>query len=236
VEGRVTHPPRIIFDLDGTLIDSAPDLHAAANVMLGALGREAVSLSQVKSFIGDGVAKLVERCLDATGGADGGTFEAALAKFHTAYELDPLTLTTVYPGVRGALTDLCAAGFAMGLCTNKPEEPARVILRRLGLAQYFDAVVGGDTVGALKPDPAPLLACGRALGEGPLVYVGDSETDAETAEAAEIPFLLFTEGYRKTAPAVIPHWALFESFAQVEGLARWAVGMDEEEAADDGTA
>jgi phosphoglycolate phosphatase len=79
VEGRVTHPPRIIFDLDGTLIDSAPDLHAAANVMLGALGREAVSLSQVKSFIGNGVAKLVERCLDATGGADGGAFEAALA-------------------------------------------------------------------------------------------------------------------------------------------------------------
>jgi len=231
----VTHPPRIVFDLDGTLIDSAPDLHAAANVMLGALGREAVSLPQVKAFIGNGVARLVERCLEATGGADAGTFEAALARFHMAYELDPATLTTVYPGVRGALTDLCAAGFAMGLCTNKPEEPARNILRRLGLAQYFDAVVGGDTVGALKPDPASLMACGAALGEGPMVYVGDSEVDAATALAANIPFLLFTEGYRKTGADRIPHWAAFDRFAAIEGLARGAVGM-EEEATDDRTA
>lgn len=224
----MTPPPRIIFDLDGTLIDSAPDLHAAANVMLRALGREEISLTQAIAFIGNGVGKLVGRCLDATGGADRVTTEAALARFMMAYDADPVTLTTTYPGVRGALTALCASGFAMGLCTNKPEEPARDILRRLGLAQYFDAVVGGDTIGALKPDPAGLFACGARLGEGPLVYVGDSETDAATAEAAEAPFLLYTKGYRKSEPAVIPHAATFDRFEELEGLARWAVGMEEE--------
>ncbi len=228
MERRVTPPPRIIFDLDGTLIDSAPDLHAAANVMLRALGRDEITLAQAVSFIGNGVAKLVERCLDATGGADRVTNEAALARFMMAYDADPVTLTTTYPGVRSALTDLCAAGFAMGLCTNKPEEPARDILRRMGLAQYFDAVIGGDTVGALKPDPASLFACGEALGEGPLVYVGDSETDAATAEAAGVPFLLYTKGYRKSAPAAIPHAAAFDKFEALEGLARDAVGMEEE--------
>ncbi len=228
----MTHPPRIIFDLDGTLVDSAPDLHAAANVTLAALGREDVSLSQVKAFIGNGIIKLVERCLDATGGADPRTFDAALAKFQTAYEADPATLTTVYPGVRGALTDLCAAGFAMGLCTNKPEAPARDILRRFGLAQYFDAVVGGDTIGALKPDPAPLLACGEKLSDGPMVYVGDSETDAATARAAQAPFLLFTKGYRKTAVDQIAHQAVFDQFEKLEGLARWAAGMDQEAPSD----
>lgn len=187
----------VLFDLDGTLIDSLPDLHAAANVMLAAMDRPALTLETVRGFIGDGVPKLVERCLDAAGGRGEGAFEAGLARFRDAYAADPATLTRPYPGVPETLAALREAGFALGVVTNKPAAPAETILAALSLRAHFGAVVGGDSLPAMKPDPAPLAAAIEALGGGPAIFVGDSETDEATAMNAALPFWLFTEGYRK---------------------------------------
>ncbi len=181
-------PRIVVFDLDGTLIDSAPDIAAAANAMLREIGREALPLQRIVSFVGNGVPKLVERCLDATGGRDEAGFRAALAIFRRVYDADPATLTRPYPGVPELLEALAGAGFALGICTNKPEAPSRAILEALGLAGRFGAVVGGDTLPVTKPDPAPLHEAVSRLGGG---------ADEATAKAAGLPFLFFTGGYRK---------------------------------------
>lgn len=188
----------VAFDLDGTLVDSAPDLHAAANRMLADLGRPALTLPQVTGFIGNGVPKLVERCLEATGGA-ADLHPQAMARFRAHYDAAPADLTRPWPGALDALRALGAAGLPLGVCTNKPEAPARKLLALLGMEGLFGSVIGGDTCPEHKPQPEPLLRCLAELGGGPAgaLYVGDSETDADTAANAGVPFALYTRGYRK---------------------------------------
>ncbi|MDP4034447.1 MAG: phosphoglycolate phosphatase [Pseudorhodobacter sp.] len=215
----------VIFDLDGTLIDSAPDIHAASNRVLAAEGFAPLSLPQVRSFIGKGVPHLVARLLEASGEAPNGPRHAAMvARFSASYE-SAVGLTRPYPGVAAALDALAATGLRLGLCTNKPVAPARAVLRHLGLNHHFAALIGGDSLPQRKPDPAPLLAVLAALGGGAAVYVGDSEVDAATAAAARLPFALFTEGYRKTPVADLPHAAAFADFAALPGIiAKLAAG------------
>ena len=208
----------VIFDLDGTLIDSAPDLRAAANAMLADLGAAPLGLAEVRGFIGNGVPKLVERCLGARGlGAE--VYGQGLAAFTAHYDANPAALTVLYPGARAALEQL-AESHVLGLCTNKPEAPARKLLAHFGLDHLFGAVVGGDSLAVRKPDPAPLRATMRALGASTAIYVGDSEVDAETAQATRVPFALFTEGYRKTPPVRIPHWRAFSHHDDLPRLIR----------------
>jgi phosphoglycolate phosphatase len=211
----------IVFDLDGTLVDSAPDLHAAANRMLAEFGRPALSLGQVTGFIGNGVPKLVERCLDATGGVDGLHAEA-LARFRGHYDAAPAELTRPYAGAIAAAEALRDAGHPLGICTNKPEAPARKLLGLLGMGALFEAVIGGDTVAAHKPDPAPLRRAIEALGGSPAaaIFVGDSEVDALTAARAGVAFALFTRGYRKAPVEQLDAAFAFEDFAE---LARFAL-------------
>lgn len=217
----------VIFDLDGTLVHSAPDLHAAAVAMLADLARPAITLEQVTGFVGNGVPKLVERCLRATGGVpdDGG--EDALARFGRHYSRDPIRLTRPYPGVPDMLDRLRAAGRPMGVCTNKPQAATHQVLSGLEMADYFGAVVGGDTLAVRKPDPAPLMRVLALLGADPdrAVYVGDSETDAATAKAAGMVFALYTGGYRKTPVQDLPHDLAFDRFEDLSGwLAARAAG------------
>lgn len=188
----------VIFDLDGTLIDSVPDIHVAVNKMLAEMGRETLSLATVTSFVGNGILKLVELCLDATGGS-ARVYNDALARFRVHYAAAPAVLTRAYPGVPGLLAALKAEGRAIGLCTNKPVAPSEDILTALGLAGHVDVIVGGDSLPELKPDPAPLLHCLERLGatRAEAVFVGDSEIDAATAAAAETRFALYSGGYRK---------------------------------------
>ena len=207
----------LIFDLDGTLIDSAPDIHAAANRMLAGEGVEPLDLPTITSFIGNGLPKLVERVMAARG------MDPVRHKMLTQitldhYNADATTLTRPYPGVPQALQALEAAGHRLALCTNKPEAPARAVLADLGLAGHFPVIVGGDTLAVNKPDPAPALACVEAMGGGAAAYVGDSEVDAETAQRAGLPFYLFTEGYRKSPVAALPHKAAFADFADLPAL------------------
>lgn len=211
----------IVFDLDGTLIDSAPDIHAAVARTLADEGQPPLSYDAVRGFIGNGVPVLIDRVMAARGeAADLSRRADLIARFLAHYEAASTDLTTVYPGVRAALQALAEAGHPMGLCTNKPAGPARDILAGFDLLGFFAAVTGGDSLPERKPHPEPLRATLRALGATSALFVGDSEVDAETAAAAEIPLLLFTEGYRKTAVEDLPHRAAFSDFAALPGLVR----------------
>jgi len=208
----------VIFDLDGTLIDSAPDIAINANVVLAEMGLLALPPEQVRGFIGKGVVHLIAQLLEASGqAADGPLFTPMLARFNARYET-AFDHTLIYPGVVAALGGLAAMGCALGICTNKPIAPTHAVLRHLGLSQYFAAVYGGDSLPQRKPDPAPLFATAAALGRDRVIYVGDSEVDAETAASAKLPFLIYTEGYRKTPVHDLPHDAAFNDFKQLPGL------------------
>ncbi|MHC0052619.1 phosphoglycolate phosphatase [Actibacterium sp. D379-3] len=207
----------IIFDLDGTLIDSAPDIHAAVNRMLAEIGEQDLTFDVVRSFIGNGVPMLIERVIGARG--LGMAYHKVMHDiFMRYYNADPATLTTLYPNVEKVLTDFCAEGFRLGVCTNKPAGPTRDILTAFGIEGLFDAVIGGDTLTVKKPDPAPLLAAAKALDGAATIYVGDSEIDAETAQRARLPFALFTEGYRKLPVADLTYDAKFTDFAELPGI------------------
>jgi len=207
----------VIFDLDGTLIDSAPDIHAAANKMLAEVDEGALSYETIRSFIGNGVPVLVERIIAAQG-INAGRHPELLEIFMRHYNADPATLTKLYPNVRAVVESLAAEGARLGVCTNKPEGPTREILRAFDLDRLFDAVVGGDTLPVKKPDPAPLRRAVEALGRDLTVYVGDSEVDAETAQRAALPFALFTEGYRKRPVEELAFDATFADFAELPGI------------------
>jgi phosphoglycolate phosphatase len=208
----------VIFDLDGTLIDSVADIHAAVNRLLAEQGLAPLSRAVVQGFVGNGVPVLMERLLRAVGLPEGTAQQAGLtARFLEIYETAH-DLTTVYPGVEAALELLLRDGHPLGLCTNKPLGPTRAVLRRLGLERFFAVIVAGDSLAERKPHPAPLWAAVRDLGGGPAVFVGDSEVDAETAMAADVPFLLFTRGYRKSAVEAIAHRAAFDDFAALPDL------------------
>lgn len=204
----------IVFDLDGTLIDSAPDIRAAANVMLEAEGAAPLDMATTISFIGNGIPKLVERAMrarDLPMAEHARLTEAMLA----AYDKNPATLTRLYDGLAELLPALREDGHRLGICTNKPLAPTRQILDILEITDLFDVIIGGDTLAVKKPDPAPLMAAYDALGDGARLYVGDSEVDAETAERAKVPFALFTEGYRKVPVAELTHELAFADFAEL---------------------
>jgi phosphoglycolate phosphatase len=208
----------VVFDLDGTLIDSAPDIAAAVNAMLAAEGCAPLDLPTATSFIGNGLPRLVARVIEARA-LPAGDHPRLTAAMRAQYDAAPARLTRPYPGVPAMLAALAARGHPLGLCTNKPEGPARAVLRDLGLLPFFASVLGGDRLPVLKPDPAPLLACVAELGHpAPPLFVGDSEVDAATARAAGVPFLLFTRGYRKSPAADLAPAASFDDHARLPAL------------------
>ena len=207
---------RIVFDLDGTLIDSAPDIRAAANVVLVAKGLPEIDLAQTRSFVGHGVSVFVRNLRNLHGVPDA-SHKQWLGDFLDAYRTAH-DHTVLYPGVRDALELLRGQKHAMGICTNKPSGPAEAILSHLHLRDYFNVVIGGDDLPVRKPDPAPLITCLERLGEGPAVFIGDSEVDAATAEASKIPFLLYTEGYRRSPITDMHHDAAFNDFSDLPAM------------------
>ncbi|MFX4300462.1 phosphoglycolate phosphatase [Pseudosulfitobacter pseudonitzschiae] len=207
---------RIVFDLDGTLIDSAPDIQGVANALMSEEGFEPLTLAQTRDFIGNGVGVFVEKMRGARGISETEQ-DRLLANFIARYH-SATKLTEVYPGVAHALQSLNAAGHSLGVCTNKPMTATGTVLAHLSLDAYFKTIIGGDSLPVSKPDPAPLHAAFDALGEGPEIYVGDSDVDAETAMRANVPFLLFTEGYRKVPVAELHHTDAFTHFDKLPGL------------------
>lgn len=210
----------VIFDLDGTLIDSVPDIHATANRVMGAMGFPALALPQVQSFVGKGLPNLVARLLEHHGQAPDGALHAPTCAAFEADYLHAHSLTTLYPGATAALDQLGAMGAALGLCTNKPLAPARAVMDRLDLTFRFGVILGGDSLPVRKPNPEHLRATARVLNRPRVIFVGDSEVDADTAAAADVPFVLFTEGYRKSPVAEIAHRAAFSDWATLPDLVR----------------
>jgi len=210
---------KAIFDLDGTLIDSAPDIHAAGNAVLAAEGLGPVSAEQSRSFIGNGARVYVERLQMAAAGAIEPERTARMHRGFIAHYEAEHSLTRIYPGVEAALEALRGQGWRLGVCTNKPHAPALTVLAHFGWSDLFDVVIGGDSLPVNKPDPAPLRAAIAGVGGGSVIYVGDSEVDAATARAAAVPFALFTGGYRRGPVDTIPHDASFDTWQALPGLA-----------------
>lgn len=205
----------IVFDLDGTLIDSAPDFHAGANGLLADEGHAPLSFAEARSFIGNGAAVFVAKMRAARGIPDS-EHPRLHAEFVRRYD-DFVSLTQPYPGVIDALQRLKARGHRLGICTNKPHRPTLAVLRHLAMESIFDTIFGGDSLPVHKPDPAPLHAAFAALG-GVGLFVGDSEVDAETAKAAAVPLLLYAGGYRKAAAETLGAAVVFDHFATLTDL------------------
>ncbi|WP_414473129.1 phosphoglycolate phosphatase [Microvirga sp. M2] len=186
----------IIFDLDGTLVDSARDLQDATNALLAEEGLRQISLDETKSMIGDGAAKLVERAVSATGG-DMTRLPALVARFLEIYQANASRHTEAYPGVADTLAGLRGLGLPLAVVTNKPHAATMDILEALGLRGYFDAVIGGDTLPERKPHPAPVLMALGQLGVAPeaALMVGDNYHDVQAARAAGVRAFAVTYGY-----------------------------------------
>jgi phosphoglycolate phosphatase len=223
----------VIFDLDGTLVDTAPDLMRATNHVLAQMGRRAISLDEVRVFVGHGARALITRGLAATGGLpERFDIEPVYRQFVAYYADHICEASTVFPGLVTLLDRLVAAGVGLGICTNKLEGLSVQLLEALGLRHYFGSVIGPDTLGISKPDPRPFAEAVNRLGLADVeaVMVGDSETDILTARAAGVPVLAVPFGYTPRpvadyAPdAVISHYdqgwdALERLFALARPLA-----------------
>jgi phosphoglycolate phosphatase len=197
---RMAGARHLIFDLDGTLVDSAPDLATALNRLLQELGKPPLAESTVRTMIGDGAGVLVERGLAASGVAEIDQ-PSALKRFLTLYQDCLIDQTRTYPDVEATLERLQAAGHKLGVCTNKPADPTRRILKALKLDGFFGAVIGGDSLPKRKPDPEPLLAAIERLGGrvASAVMIGDSANDVLCARAAAVTVVLIPSDYGKPA-------------------------------------
>lgn len=204
-----------VFDLDGTLVDSAPDLQAAVNRLMASRGLAPFTLAEVTAMVGDGVRVLVTRALAARGRAFD---ESCLADFETDYTAHAAVLTRPFPGIPETLDALARSGWLLAVCTNKPEAAARVLLRDLGLIERFAAIGGGDSFPTRKPDPAHLRATLAAAGgdAARAVMIGDHHNDVAAASGLGLPSVFVLWGYGPRAMA--GDSALVEAPAALPGL------------------
>jgi phosphoglycolate phosphatase len=192
------------IDLDGTLADTVVDLHAACNAMLVELGRAPRSIDSVRSFVGQGMRVLVERCLDGQGSTAAELLEQGVAAFRRHYARSNGESSRLFPGALDGLDALRAAGLSLACVTNKPAEFTLPLLARLGIADYFSAVVSGDTLPYKKPRPEPIRHACAQVGVPPAanVHIGDSLHDFEAAHAAGCCYFHVPYGYSDPAQAV----------------------------------
>ena len=216
----------LIFDLDGTLIDSLPDVVLAANRLLAGEGRREITLAEGGGMVGEGARPLVERAFSTTGApVEEGRIDDLVRRFVALYRAAPAERTIVYPGVEKTLAALAADGVPLGICTNKPHEMSMLVLETMGLAAHFEAVLGGDALAVKKPDPGHLDAVLDRLGatRAGAVYVGDSPVDVEAARNAALPVIAVTYGYSRVPPAALGADLLIDRFDELPGaLARLA--------------
>ena len=202
----------VAFDLDGTLADTASDLAAALNHALLRLGRPQVPVESVRHLVGHGAKALLRKGLATSGESTGELVEQGFPLFIDFYADNICVGTRPYEDLDAALDRLAAQGIALAICTNKYEWLTRRLVEALGWNGRFRSIVGGETVGVRKPDPAPLHEAIARAGGGRAVFVGDSITDADTARAAGIPMVAVSFGFSDRpvdqlgADAVIDHY------------------------------
>jgi len=206
----------LVFDLDGTLVDSVPDLTNALNKVLRERGYRALSRAEVTPMVGDGVPALVARGFAARG-ADAAEAAEALPRYIEFYEAHATDLTRPYPGVRETLEELRRRGYRHAVCTNKLQQATLAVLSGLDLAGLFDGIAGGDRYATRKPDPGHLLGLIGDVGgsAGRAVMIGDSENDAAVAHAARVPLVMMRYGYSRVDPETLGAAAILDRFTDL---------------------
>ena len=226
--------PIIVFDLDGTLADTAPDLVGSLNRLLVREGLARVGMATARSMVGNGARALIDRAFAASGAPLAALrLNELVADFLQDYEGRIAEETRLFPGAEAALDRFAAANYALAVCTNKPEPLARLLLQKLDVAGRFAAICGRETFPMCKPDGRALLLTIDAAGGDPAraVMVGDSRTDIDTAKSARVPVAAVDFGYTDTpvldlAPdVVISHFD--ELWQAATGLLRARTALDE---------
>jgi phosphoglycolate phosphatase len=205
----------IAFDLDGTLINSVPDVRAAINRLLVSEGRSEISLEQTLSLVGQGARVMMEQAMMLGGEAPmPDALDRMVETYIGFYQCHPADLTTIYPGVVEVLESLAARGIPMAICSNKPFVMTKLVLKTLGLDQYFDAVTGGDNVPHRKPDGRHITHTLDLMGKryARAVMVGDSEIDVAAGKDAGVPVIAVTYGYTHVAVADLGADVLIDRF------------------------
>ena len=218
-------PTSIVWDLDGTLVDSAPDLATALNTVLDKRGFFTHPVNQVRAMIGNGVPKLVERGFNAVGmRLDAGQLDELVEIFIREYVACATQQTRPYPMVVEVLDQIRDMNIPMGVCTNKPEAISRQILEGLGLSGYFNSVIGGDSTAARKPDALPLLTCLKELVAIPQLslMIGDSAVDVNAARAAGVGVCVVPWGYRPVPAEELGADFVLHDLAALPGMIREA--------------
>lgn len=208
----------LVFDLDGTLIDTAPDLAAATNHVMARLGLAAVDDKEIRPWVGHGALKMIEQAARAHGRTLSEPELYDLFEIFILYYSDNIAVASrPYDGVVAALTAFQHRGVSLAVCTNKLERHARQVISELGLATFFSALTGRDSLGVYKPDPGHLTGTIALAGGKPerAVMIGDSETDIKTAKAAGIPVVAVTFGYSVEPVASFAPDITIDHFAQL---------------------
>lgn len=211
----------LVFDLDGTLAETAGDLHLVLAEVLAGEGLTAPPLEAVRSMIGDGAKVLIERALTALGQVPDEALVARLfVRFRERYAQEPCRASALYPGAQQLLADLDARGLRLGLCTNKPQAATLGLLQALGIERCFRVVIGGDALPVRKPDPGHLDAVLRALDAVPArsVMVGDSRNDLLTARGLGVPCVLVSFGYTSVPAAALGADAVIDHLADLPAV------------------
>lgn len=219
----LSKPEMVLIDVDGTLVDSVPDLAFCVDEMMKQLGMPVHGEAKVRHWVGNGVERLVRRAL--IGKLDGEPDEALFAKAYPIYlELyaeNTSARSLLYPGVKEGLAYLKAAGYKLGCVTNKAAQFTIPLLKDLGVYDEFAIVVSGDTLPQKKPDPAPLLHVAKHFGVSPAksLMIGDSVSDVKAARAAQFQIICMSYGYNHGMNIRDAHPdAVIDSMAELEGL------------------
>lgn len=213
----MARPETIVFDLDGTLVDTAPDLTVALNVALREAGRPPVDPATVRHLVGHGARVLIERGLALSGGGGEAEVARAMPVFLAHYAAHIADGSLPYAGAETAMDALAAAGCRIAVCTNKPVALAVSLIAALGWTGRFAAVLGGDSLDVRKPDPEHLWATIAAAGgdAASTVYVGDTSVDVATAHAANIPVIVVGFGFADRPAAMLGADAVIDDFAEL---------------------
>lgn len=209
----INTPELVLLDLDGTLVDSIPDLAFSVNKTLLDLSIQERTLDDIRSWVGNGVEKLLHRALtnDIDGEAETDLFDMAFEKFMAIYANNTCTLSNCYPGVIEGLNQLKLQNIMLGCVTNKSGQFVGPILEKLGIMDHMSIVIAGDTLPKKKPDPLPLLHAASVFDKSPelSLMVGDSESDVNAARAAGFQIVCVSYGYnhgrdiRETRPDAV---------------------------------